>query len=532
MIPSRSYSNLRPLAIPFPDRAILTGDTESGPLTMNLSRYVLLCASFLPLSFAINAQTPEALAIDLNAKTTPFPHFWEQSFGSGRAILSLRESYRSDLREVKKVTDVRYIRFHAIFHDELGVYDEGENGNPEFNFTYVGQVYDGLLQNGVRPFVEISFMPKTLASRQDLHPFWYKQNVAPPKDYRKWDLLIHNFAQFLIDRYGIDEVSQWYFEVWNEPNIDFWSGDPKQATYFELYDHTARALKTVNPRLRVGGPATSSAHWVDDFLTHVSKENIPVDFVSTHGYSDDTVEDLFGTHETIPVEQRACQAVDKVHKQILASPLPKLPLYWTEWNVAGWSELDARDTSYSATATAQTIHDCDGLLDILSFWTFSDVFEEGGPARRPFPGIFGLLAPGGIKKPSYYAFALLHKLGTTRIANSADNVLVTRRADGSLAIAIWNLNPPDKPGATRTFDLKLQNLHGATRGLVSRIDAEHSNTLAAYDRMGRPRYPTPQQVQQLNQASQLAPPDSIRIEPGGLQLTLPPNGFALIELSR
>jgi len=277
---------------------------------MNSFRICVVLAVFLVTSFPSRSQAPEKIAIDLNARTSPFPHFWEQSFGSGRAILSLRESYRNDLREVKKITDFRYVRFHAIFHDELGVYDEDENGNPDFNFTYIGQVYDGLLQNGVRPFVEISFMPKKLASRQDLHPFWYKQNVAPPKDYAKWDLLIRNFAQFLIDRYGIDEVSQWYFEVWNEPNIDFWSGDPKQATYFELYDHTARALKSVNPRLRVGGPSTSSAHWVDDFLAHVAKEKVPIDFASTHGYSDDTVEDLFGTHDVIPIEQRACKAVE------------------------------------------------------------------------------------------------------------------------------------------------------------------------------------------------------------------------------
>ena len=300
---------------------------------MRIATFLALALTFVT---AANAQSnpPQPIVIDLTAKATPFPHFWEQSFGSGRAILSLRESYRNDLREVKKVTDFRYARFHAIFHDELGVYDEDDAGNPIFNFTYVGQVYDGLLANGVRPIVEISFMPKKLAARQDLHPFWYKQNVSPPKDYAKWDALIRNFAQFLIARYGIDEVSQWYFEVWNEPNIDFWSGDPKQATYFELYDHTARSLKSVNPRLRVGGPATSSAHWVDDFLAHVAKENVPADFVSTHGYSDDTVEDLFGTHENIPIEKRACKAVEKVHKQIAASPRPAIPLFWTEWNVS------------------------------------------------------------------------------------------------------------------------------------------------------------------------------------------------------
>lgn len=490
---------------------------------------LVLCTVF---SLACPGQTPEHILIDVNAKASPFPHFWEQSFGSGRAILTLRESYRNDLREVKKIADFRYVRFHAIFHDELGVYDEDAAGNPIFNFTYVGQVYDGLLDNGVRPIVEISFMPKKLAARQDLHPFWYKQNVSPPKDYAKWDALIRNFAQFLVDRYGIDEVARWYFEVWNEPNIDFWSGDPKQATYFELYDHTARALKSVSPRLRVGGPATSSAHWVDDFIAYVTQEKIPVDFVSTHGYSDDTVEDLLGTNEVIPIEKRACRAVEKVHHQIKASAQPGLPLLWTEWNVSGYGKLHAGDTSYSASATAQTIHDCDGMLEILSFWTFSDVFEENGPAREPFYGGFGLLAPGGIKKPSYYAFSLFHRLGSTRIAAPAENVLVTRREDGSLAIAVWNLSPPNQGGSVRTFDIEFQGLRDSKRIYVSRIDAEHSNTVAAYARMASPRYPTEEQVRRLNEESALAPPEPMSLKEGHLFLTVPVNGLVLLEVAR
>jgi xylan 1,4-beta-xylosidase len=483
-------------------------------------------------SLSAQVQPSQPIVINLAAKATPFPHFWEKAFGSGRAILTLRESYRNDLREVKKISDFSYVRFHAIFHDELGVYDEDEAGNPIFNFTYVGQVYDGLLDNGVRPIVEISFMPKKLAARQDLHPFWYKQNVAPPKDYAKWDALIRNFAQFVVARYGIDEVSQWYFKVWNEPNIDFWSGDPKQATYFELYDHTARALKSVNSQLRVGGPATSSAHWVDDFLAHTAKENVPVDFVSTHCYSDDTVEDYFGTKEDIPIEKRACKAVEKVHNQIKASSQPDLPLFWTEWNVSGYGDLHAGDTSYSATATAQTIRDCDGLLDLLSRWTFSDVFEENGPSREPFYGGFGLIAPGGIKKSSYYAFSLFHKLGDQRIVNTTENVLVTRRQDGSYAIALWNLSPPTQPSTPGTFDLTFPGLRGAKHFLLSRVDPDHCNTMAAYARMGGPKYPSEAQVRQLNRETEISPPEHLSLKNGHLFLSLPVNGFALLVIEQ
>jgi xylan 1,4-beta-xylosidase len=437
---------------------------------MGLSRFAL-GVLLGPACFAAScwAQTSaERVVIDARAPGRPFPHFWEQTFGSGRAILTLRESYRNDLREVKKVTEFSYVRFHNILHDEDGVYDEDEQGHPVYNFAYVDQIYDGLLKNGVRPFVEISFMPKKLAVRQDVHPFWYKQIVAPPKDYIKWDDLIRAFAQHLVDRYGVDEVSEWYFEVWNEPNIDFWTGDPKQATYFELYDHTARALKSVSPRLRVGGPATSSAHWVDSFIQHAVAQNVPTDFISSHGYADDTVQDLFGTNEDIPMDRRLCLAIQKVHDQIAASARPGLPLMWTEWNVPSFGPLNARDTVYVGAALADDIRQCDGLVQMMSFWTFSDVFEEGGPGREPFDGSFGLVALGGIKKPSYSAFALLHKLGQERIVQDNSNVLVTRRRDGSLVIAAWNLVDPDKSGTERSVEFEIRGVAPGSEVRVSR----------------------------------------------------------------
>src|SRR5271170_3568535 len=221
------------------------------PLRIHFLLAIFVALLHPTLVRAQNAPVPETVEVDLNGSSHPFPHFWEQMFGSGRAILSLRDSYRSDLREVQAATDFKYVRFHAILHDEVGMYDEDATGKPVYNFSYVDQIYDGLLQNHVRPFVELSFMPRKLASADTRQAFWYKPVVAPPKDYERWDALISHFAQHLVDRYGIAEVSQWYFEVWNEPNLDFWAGEPKEATYYHLYDATAHALKNVSPRLRV-----------------------------------------------------------------------------------------------------------------------------------------------------------------------------------------------------------------------------------------------------------------------------------------
>ena len=491
----------------------------------------LTLALFLLIAVFGAAEAQEVVDIDVRAQTTPFPHFWEQSFGSGRAILTLRDSYRQDLRAVKQVADFRYVRFHAILHDEVGVYNEDENGKPVYNFSYVDQIYDGLLKEGVRPLVEISFMPKKLAFNPDmLHAFWYKQNVSPPKNWQKWDALITHFAQHLVDRYGIDEVAQWYFEVWNEPNIDFWGGVPRQKTYFELYDHTARALKGVNQRLRVGGPATAAAAWVRDFIKHTTEKNVPVDFVSTHGYADDTVEDLFGATEDIPMDDRVCRAAAKVKREIQASSLPHLPLLWTEWNVPGL--MQARDTIYVGPALANTVRECDGLVDMLSYWTFSDVFEEDGPIAQPFEGNFGLRAKGGINKPSYYAYGLLHQLGTTRIPNISNNVLVTKTTTGDLVVAAWNLVDPGQHGTTRTVKLMFHGVPANARISLERVDSDHGDVLKSYSAMGQPLDPTPVQVERLNRESALPAPQRLQLKGGQLDLTLEENALVLVKLER
>jgi xylan 1,4-beta-xylosidase len=494
---------------------------------------VAVCVVLLFVAITLNAQAPQTITIDANASGTPFPHFWEQMFGSGRAVLVLRAAYLRDMRDVKQVTDFRYVRGHAILHDEVGVYSEDKQGNPKYNFTYVDQIYDGMLANGVRPMVEISFMPKQLSSDPNaIHPFWYKQNVSPPKDYSKWDDLIRRLAHHLVDRYGIGEVSEWYFEVWNEPNIDFWAGNPKQPTYFELYDHTARILKSVSPLLRVGGPATAAADWIEPFLTHVSQQNVPIDFVSSHGYGDDTVENLFHTNEQIPMNQRVCRAIKKVKDQIKASGRPQLPLFWTEWNVPSYGDLGARDSIYVGPALGYDITQCDGLVEMMSYWTFDDVFEEGGVPEGSFHNGFGLIAVGGIKKPAFYAYALLHRLGYERLANSSDSALVTRRADGSLVVAVWNLVEPNETGATHHVKLGFHNLQSSAKVLISRVDEKHSNSLAAYRAMGSPQYPTRAQIEQLNRESALAPPEAATLTNGALEVDVPVNGLVLLEIPR
>ncbi len=451
-------------------------------------------------------------------------------FGSGRAVLTLRESWRRDLREVKQVTGLQYVRFHGIFHDEVGVYDEDKEGRPIYNFSYVDQIYDGLLANGVKPFVELSFMPYKLAARSDIQAFWYRPNVAPPKDYGKWDDMITQFTRHLVDRYGIDEVASWYFEVWNEPNIDFWKGTPRQESYFELYDHTARAIKSVNQRLRVGGPATAQAAWVDAMIQHTVSTNVPLDFVSTHVYGNDTANDVFKTNEHIPRDQMVCRAVKMVHDQIKASPKPDMPLIWSEFNAAYDNEVAVTDSTYMGPFMATTISQCDGLTQAMSYWDVSDVFEEQGVVKQPFYGGFGLIAAGGIPKPSFYAFEVLHDLGDRRIDNSSPNLLVTKAKDGSLVIAAWNLVNPGETGSPKTVQLNFKGTKPGAGISITRVDEAHGDTLGLYNKMGQPRYPTQAQIRQLQQESKLPLPQAGHLSKGSLTLQLPVNGLAVVHL--
>jgi xylan 1,4-beta-xylosidase len=496
---------------------------------------VLLAAAALP-PIPLQAQSgsrSETIEVDSRAPSHPFPHFWEIMFGSGRAILSLRESYRNDLRESKRITGFEYARFHAIFQDEVGLYDEAKGGRPVYNFSYVDQIYDGLLENKVRPFIELSFMPKKLSSDPNaLHAFWYKQNVAPPKDWNKWEQMIESFTRHLVDRYGIEEVAQWYFEVWNEPNIDFWTGDPKEATYYELYDRAARAIKRVNPRLRVGGPATAQAAWVDRFLAHCKAKNVPVDFASTHVYGNDKAEDVFGTHENIPRTQMVCRAVKKVHDQIAASAFPNTPLIWSEYNASYMNEPAVTDTAFMGPWLADTIRQCDGLTAMMSYWTFSDVFEEQGVVKTPFYGGFGMLAERSIPKPAFNDFALLHQLGDSRLEVKSESVLVTRRKDGLLALVVWNLFLPEETGSPKTMILHFKGLSGASSARVTIVDPEHGSPLPAWEKMGRPAFPTLAQIEALQKTATLPAAQSQPLSSGALTLTLQPHSLALIEIGK
>jgi len=377
-----------------------------------------------------------------------------------------------------------------------------------------------------------------------LHAFWYKPNVSPPKDYAEWDKMIAAFGKHLVERYGLDEVATWKFEVWNEPNLDFWGGVPKQATYFELYDHTARTLKAVSPRIQVGGPSTAQAAWVTPFLAHVKAENVPVDFVSTHVYANDTADNVLHTNENVPRDVMVYRAVKMVHDEIAASAYPKIPLIFSEYNASYANEPNVTDSDYMGPWLANNIRLCDGLTESMDYWAFSDVFEEQGVVRSPFYGGFGLVAADHIPKPALNIFAMLHRLGDRRIAVESDSALATKTADGRLALALWDYAPPTGTGASytmpngpagpaKTFSVAFKNVSASAAVEVLRVDDDHGNVLKAFDAMGRPVGDLTQaRVKTLQAAGAMSPPEKVHLKNGVLELTVPAHGLAVVIVGR
>lgn len=283
-------------------------------------------------AIALVGQQVRDIKVDVNATAGPLSQSFRHSVGAGRANEGLRADWQRQLREAKQACGFDYVRMHGLLTDDMGVYRE-EGGKPVYNWQYIDELYDFLVELKVRPFVELGFMPSALASGNKTI-FWWRGNVTPPKDYAKWADLIAALTQHWIECYGLSEVKKWYFEVWNEPNLDgFWAGDQKE--YFRLYTEAAKAIKRVSSDLRVGGPATAGNAWVPEFIDYCSKNKTPLDFITTHTYGVDVgFLDEFGGRGTVLSKNpnSISDDVKRVRGQIRASALPSLPLFYTEWS--------------------------------------------------------------------------------------------------------------------------------------------------------------------------------------------------------
>ena len=405
----------------------------------------LFCLSNIVL-FGQNSNTKKAnstdriIKVDYNKSVGKMNTMFKECVGAGRANEGLRADWQQQLALVKKECDFKYIRMHGLLTDDMAVYREDSKGNPEYNYQYVDVLFDYILSIDMKPFVELGFMPSALASGKETI-FWWKGNVTPPKDYKKWEDLIRNLTQHFTERYGADEVKSWYFEVWNEPNLTpgFWTGT--QAEYFKLYDYAARGIKSVNPEYRVGGPGTAGAAWESEMIDFCEKNNVPIDFVSTHSYGvGQGFLDEFGQSGTVLSKDNGAVSGDVLQsrKEIAASTKPNLELHYTEWSSSYTPADPIHDSYHSVAYILQKLKQVGNAANSMSYWVFTDIFEEPGPRFTPFHGGFGLLNTQGIKKPAYFSYSFLNKLGETELQNTDTSSWATKNAKGDVQILLWD----------------------------------------------------------------------------------------------
>jgi xylan 1,4-beta-xylosidase len=380
------------------------------------------------------------ITIDFSREKGSLNTMFNECVGAGRANEGLRADWQQQLAYVKKECGFRYIRMHGLLTDDMGVYKEDKNGNPEYNYMYIDVLFDFLLSIGMKPFVELGFMPSALASGDETI-FWWRGNVTPPKDYDKWAGLIFNIVQHFTERYGPDEVKTWYFEVWNEPNLTpgFWTGT--REDYFKLYTYSAKAIKSVNSSYRVGGPATAGAAWESELIEFCKKNDVPLDFVSTHAYGvNQGYLDEFGNMGTVLDRKPMSLSCDVLQsrKEISASSMPGLELHYTEWSASYTPSDPIHDSYHEASYVLQKIKQVGDAANSMSYWVFTDIFEEAGPRFTPFHGGFGMLNIQGINKPVFYAYQFMNRLGDTELVNSDTASWVCKDANGNIQALVWD----------------------------------------------------------------------------------------------
>ncbi|HWT76388.1 MAG TPA: hypothetical protein VN258_16950 [Mobilitalea sp.] len=472
-----------------------------------------------------------------NLPTYSFHKHWQFCIGADHAAQALRMDYIRHLKYVHDELGIQYVRFHGIFNDDMHTITtirdlfpiKGGERFKELTFHKCGQAYDNVLSVGMKPFVELGFMPKALTSNKEGGLIFYGSNFNQPNDYNEWAEYIKAFIRYLLHRYGEDEISSWYFEVWNEPDLQgaFFNGTKQE--YFKLYEITAGAIKEVCSRLRVGGPSTSGSKWIKSFIQFCKSNNIPVDFVSTHQYAGDPlagIEDQGGPENEATDMKEAfgkmmemnifasmpdgsCldalrhmipdksemeeipRDVFRKNSKIVKEQAEGLPVFYTEWNCNAIFSAFTNDTRKVAAYDVKAALDVEKNMTGSSIWCHSDIFEEMHQFPEEFHGGFGIQTLNGIPKPVFYALKMLSKTGDERIDLGED------ATDGEIGIAAFrstsetqvflfrqkmkNLDLPKEKA-----DIKVEILNAPRKVVMERIDEDHCNPLKIWEGQGCP----------------------------------------------
>jgi len=469
-----------------------------------------------------SATQKRTINVDFTKAAGKLNTMFNECVGAGRANEGLRADWQQQLAYVKKECGFKYIRMHGLLTDDMAVYTEDNKGNPQYNYMYVDALFDFLHSIGIKPFVELGFMPERLASGNKTI-FWWRGNVTPPKDYEKWAGLVKNLTEHFTERYGADEVKTWYFEVWNEPNLKdgFWTGT--QEDYFKLYKYSAQAVKSVNKAYRVGGPGTAGAAWEPEMIEYCHKNNVPIDFISTHAYGvGQGFLDEYGQGGTVLDKNpmSVSREVLQSRKEIKESVMPNLELHYTEWS-SSYTPADAiHDSYHSAAYVLQKLKQVGNAANSMSYWVFTDIFEEPGPRYTPFHGGFGMLNTQGINKPVFYSYQFLNRLGNIELVNKDAASWICKDSSGNMQALVWDYTYtlPDSTNNQQYYNrdlpskskgklkINMANVPAGNYALeVYKVGYRDNDAYSTYLSIGKPQQLSKQQVEQIKRQNDGSP---------------------------
>ena len=502
--------------------------------------------------------------INLNEEGREFPHYWELCVGSCHAATILRADVQAQIKKAHEEIGFQYLRFHGLLDDDMSVVIAPmiPGLQPvQISFFNIDRIFDFLLSIGMKPFVELGFMPEAYASTEQT-TFHYKGFSSMPKKDEDWSNLISALVAHLEERYGKEEVRSWFFEVWNEPNLRFFF-DGTMEDYFHLYELTSRAIKGVDEELRVGGPATSNNMWIPEFRKFCEENKVACDFITTHHYpSDDPLSragmngagtkgqgmgsgEAMPDFETMSEEEKAAMIQKLMEmfaptntnpRDVLAVTAKKakeeagdLPLYYTEWNVGHY------DTSYAAAGVAATLAYNEGLVEGYSYWCVSDIFEEMGLHGLPFNNEFGLMNVYGVRKPVYRLFEALRKAGNKRMAIENEGASKTAevlalRDEKEVTLYVYNHDIEERDVKEEEMEIVLHGKAASIQKAV--IDSKHTNPLACWEKQGKPTYPNAEQLKEMDKASELVYEElAAGTEEQKLTFTMEPESVVIFKIT-
>jgi xylan 1,4-beta-xylosidase len=562
---------------------------KAGYLTIPLSVTALL------LAVALAAQAPPSgpvtIRVHADQRTGPMKPVWAW-FGYDEPNYTYMKDGKKLLSELAALSPVPvYVRAHnlltsgdgtpALKWGSTNAYTEDAEGKPRYDWTIVDRIFDTYVERKMKPLVEIGFMPEALSVKPQPYRHDWKPGVPygriytgwtyPPNDYAKWGELVYQWVKHSVDRYGKAEVESWWWEVWNEPDIGYWSGTPEE--FQKLYDYAADGLNRALPTARIGGPHVTGPNgertqkFLSAFIEHclrgtnyaTGKTGSPLEFVAFHAKGAPRVID---GHVRMGISNHL-RAISNGFRIAASFPeLKGIPIVIGESDPEGCAACSVATnpenayrngtmySSYTAAQIARTYELADlHAVNLLGSVTWAFEFED-----QPYFAGFRDLATNGIDKPVLNVFRMLGMMSGDRlrvessgaapievmrdqgVRGAADvHALAARHARG-IAVLVWNYHDDDRPAAASDIALTLDAVpNGRPRVTHYRVDADHSNSYEAWKGMGAPQRPTPEQYARLLRAGQLQilqPPRRVRVSRGQLRLdfSLPRQGVSLVKI--